>query len=50
MAKIDLKKLLLEIVDAYGENGDYTIPTIAWSKDNMYLVMESFSFGIITLL
>lgn len=35
MASIDLNKMLYEIIENYGKNDGYAIPTISWSKDNM---------------
>lgn len=35
MADIDLQKMLMDIIDTYGKNEGYAIPTISWSKDNM---------------
>jgi len=35
MANIDLQKMLMDIIDTYGKNEGYAIPTISWSKDNM---------------
>lgn len=35
MASIDLSGMLKEIIDEYGKNEDYAIPTISWSKNNM---------------
>lgn len=44
MANIDLQKMLMEVIDTYGKNDGYAIPTIAWSKDNMLSRYGEFQF------
>lgn len=44
MASIDLNKMLHEIIETYGKNDDYAIPTISWSKDNMLSRYGEFQF------
>ena len=35
MLNIDLEQMLNEIIETYGKNDGYTVPTISWSKENM---------------
>lgn len=35
MAGNDLSKMLTEVIELYGKNEGYAIPTISWSKENM---------------
>ena len=44
MADIDLQKMLMDIIDTYGKNEGYAIPTISWSKDNMLSRYGEFQF------
>lgn len=44
MASIDLNKMLYEIIETYGKNDGYAIPTISWSKDNMLSRYGEFQF------
>jgi len=44
MANIDLSKMLMEIIDIYGKNKGYTIPTISWSKENMLSRFGEYQF------
>ena len=44
MADIDLQKMLMDIIDTYGKNAGYAIPTISWSKDNMLSRYGEFQF------
>lgn len=44
MVNIDLQDLLMEIVNTYGKNEGYAIPTISWSKDNMLSRYGEFQF------
>lgn len=44
MVNIDLQKMLMEIIDTYGKNDGYAVPTIAWSKDNMLSRYGEFQF------
>lgn len=44
MANIDLQQMLLEIVELYGRNEGYVVPTISWSKENMLSRYGEFQF------
>lgn len=44
MANIDLQQMLLEIVEIYGRNEGYVVPTISWSKENMLSRYGEFQF------
>lgn len=44
MANIELTSLLAEIIETYGKNDGYAIPTISWSKDNMLSRYGEFQF------
>ena len=44
MANIDLQKILMEIINTYGKNDGYVIPTISWSKENMLSRYGEFQF------
>ncbi|MBR4084232.1 MAG: M48 family metallopeptidase [Lachnospiraceae bacterium] len=44
MASIDFQKMLMDIIDTYGKNEGYAIPTISWSKDNMLSRYGEFQF------
>ena len=44
MADIDLQKMLMDIIDTYGKNEGFAIPTISWSKDNMLSRYGEFQF------
>lgn len=44
VAEIDLSRLLLEIIDTYGKNEGYPVPTISWSNDNMLSRYGEFQF------
>ena len=35
MADIELSQMLTEVIELYGKNDGYAIPTISWSKENM---------------
>lgn len=35
MAGMDLEQMLYELIDCYGKNEGYAIPTISWSEENM---------------
>lgn len=44
MAEIDLQKMLMDVIDTYGKNEGYAIPTISWSKENMLSRYGEFQF------
>jgi len=44
MANIDLHQLLIEVIETYGENEGYAIPTISWSQENMLSRFGEFQF------
>jgi hypothetical protein len=44
MSDINLNKMLMEIIETYGKNNGYQIPTISWSRENMLSRYGEFQF------
>lgn len=41
---MDLNKLLNNVINKYGKNKGYEIPTISWSDENMFTVFAEYQY------